>query len=60
MERLGEIGRSNENLTEEADGAGPEKFTRVGDADLWKKLEVLDEKAALDEAKADADADEPE
>ncbi|GMN47414.1 hypothetical protein TIFTF001_016591 [Ficus carica] len=59
IDRLGEIGRSRENLTVDADGdAPPRTVTRVGEAERWKKVvAVREEKLELDDANADEETD---
>lgn len=54
IDRLGEIGRSAiEKRTDGDPCTDPYKFTRVGEADLWKKLLDRDVKLELDDAKPD-------
>lgn len=59
IDRLGEIGRSRENRTVDADGdAPPRTVTRVGEVERWKKVvAVREEKLELDDANADEEAD---
>lgn len=54
IDLLGEIARSKENRTEREDWLGPYRFTRVGEADLWKKVVEREENLEVDEAKAEA------
>lgn len=48
IERLGELGRSREKRTDGADGEDLMRFTRVGDDERVRKLEV-DRAAKLEE-----------
>lgn len=60
IERFGEIGRSNENRTEEADVAELlYRLTRVGEVDLWRRREE-EERGEKVEAVEEAKADEEE
>lgn len=62
MERLGEIGLSNENRTEAAEGAELYRLTRVGEVDLRRRVEGEEraEKVDVEEAKADEEEEEHE
>lgn len=52
IDRFGEIERSSENLTDEADGDEPYRLTRVGEVEALKKEVEREVKLEVEEAKA--------
>lgn len=58
MDRFGEIERSRENRTDEADGDVEYKLTRVGEVEPLKKVLGRDVKLEVEEAKAEEDDDD--
>lgn len=51
MDRLGEIERSRENRTDGEEVGFPYRLTRVGEVERGKKLEDLEEKPVVEDAK---------
>lgn len=57
MDRFGEIERSRENRTDEADAGVEYRLTRVGEVEPLKKVFGRDEKLEVEEAKTEEDDD---